>query len=300
MVELRAGDLSATWEPEHGMVGTSLRHRGGELLGQRGGLAAYLAKGSAFGIPLLAPWANRLDGLRYGKVTLDPGRVKGGAEGLPKDGALAGRAWSVRDATATSLRAGFDAACAGYDEVLAVFPFVHAWAVEVTLDDAAMTVRTQLSATGEDAVPVSFGWHPLFTLPGVAREALEVRLPVRAESVLDARGIPSSEPDLRPPEWTRGPLGARVLDAEYPELDPTSDFVLRGGGRELRVAFAAPGYPIGHAWAPGGQDFVAWEPMTAPTNALVSGRGLRHVAPGDAFAATFTVSVRSDPAAPPT
>ena len=82
MVELGAGDLAATWAPEHGMIGTSLRHRGGELLGQRGGLAAYLAKGSAFGIPLLAPWANRLDGLRYGDVTLDPARVKGGAQGL--------------------------------------------------------------------------------------------------------------------------------------------------------------------------------------------------------------------------
>jgi hypothetical protein len=30
--------------------------------------------------------------------------------------------------------------------------------------------------------------------------------------------------------------------------------------------------------------------MTAPTNALVSGDGLRHVAPGETFAATFSVS----------
>jgi aldose 1-epimerase len=299
VVELRAGDLTATWAPEHGMLATSMRHRGGELLGQRGGLDAYLAKGSAFGIPLLAPWANRLDGLRYGAVRLDPARVKGGAEGLPKDGALAGLAWSVRDVTATSLHACFDAACEGYDDVLAVFPFAHAWAITVTLDDTTMTVRTELSATGEDAVPVSFGWHPLFTLPGVAREQLELRLPVLAESVLDARGIPTSEPDERPAAWTGGSLGDRALDAEYPELD-ASDFVLRGGGRELRVTFGAPGYPVGHAWAPPGEDFVAWEPMTAPTNALVSGSGLRHIEPVGAFAATFTVSVRSDPAAPVT
>lgn len=298
MVQLRAGDLSATWAPEHGMLATSMRHRGGELLGQRGGLAAYLAKGSAFGIPLLAPWANRLDGLRYGTVRLDPERVKGGAEGLPKDGALAGRAWSVSEASKTSLHAVFDAACEGYDDVLAVFPFAHAWAVTVTLDETSMTVRTELSATGADAVPISFGWHPLFALPGVAREQLEVELPALAESVLDARGIPTAQPDMRPLAWTGGPLGARVVDAEYPELDTARDFVLRGAGRELRVAFDVPGYPVGHAWAPAGEAFVAWEPMTAPTNALVSGRGLRHVAPGDTFAATFTVSVASDPAAP--
>ncbi|MCW2958793.1 MAG: aldose 1-epimerase [Solirubrobacterales bacterium] len=38
MTTLRAGDLEATWLPGHGMVGASLRHRGEELLGQRGGL----------------------------------------------------------------------------------------------------------------------------------------------------------------------------------------------------------------------------------------------------------------------
>jgi galactose mutarotase-like enzyme len=289
MAELAAGNLAATWLPEHGMVGSSLRHRGGELLGQRGGLAAYLARGSAFGIPLLAPWANRLDGLRYGDVALDPARVKGGGEGLPKDGAMGGRAWVVEDATATTLAARFDAACDGYDDVLAVFPFAHAWRVVVTLTPEAMTVRSELAATGDDAVPVAFGWHPLFTLPGVARDELHVELPVRSESILDARGIPEGR--ARPPAWHDGPLGDRVLDSEYPELDDGADFVLRGDGRELRVAFGAPEYPVGHAWAPAGEAFVAWEPMTAPTNALVSGRGLRHVAPGDTFAAMFAVRV---------
>ena len=292
MAELAAGDLTATWLPEHGMVGSSLRHRGGELLGQRGGLAAYLAKGSAFGIPLLAPWANRLDGLRYGDVTLDPARVKGGAEGLPKDGAMAGRTWTVEDASATQLAARFDAACDGYADVLAVFPFAHAWRVVVTLTPAAMTVRTELTATGDVPVPLAFGWHPLFALPGVGRDGLHAALPVRAESVLDARGIPSGEA-AAPPARRAGALGDRVLDSEYPALEDGADFVLRGGGRELRVAFGAPDYPVGHAWAPAGEAFVAWEPMTAPTNALVSGRGLRHVAPRETFAATFVVGVQA-------
>src|SRR4051794_972513 len=44
-------ELGATFVPGAGMVGTSLRHRGAELLGRRG-------------IPLLHPWANRLQGDR--------------------------------------------------------------------------------------------------------------------------------------------------------------------------------------------------------------------------------------------
>ncbi|UTI62542.1 aldose 1-epimerase [Paraconexibacter antarcticus] len=284
MIVLRAGDLAATWLPEQGMVGASLTHQGGELLGQRGGLDAYLAKGSAFGIPLLAPWANRLDGLRYGDVVIDPADAKLDGNALPKDGALAGRTWTVLSAEEGRLRAGFVAD----GPVLAVFPFPHAWSVDVTLDPEGMTVATTLTATGEVLVPVSFGWHPLFTLPGVARDDLHVTLPVRRQTVLDARGIPTGE-ELDA-EAVDGMLPAATLDAEYTTWD--GDVVLRGGGRELRVQFGGEDYPVGHAWAPEGESFVAWEPMTAPTNALVTGAGLRHVAPGDAFTAVFRVAVR--------
>src|SRR2546423_7530437 len=87
--------LEATFAPGVGMVGCSLRHRGEELLGQRGGLQKYAETGSSFGIPLLHPWANRLDGLAYEvdgvAVRLDPERtpVRLDAHGLPIHGLTA-------------------------------------------------------------------------------------------------------------------------------------------------------------------------------------------------------------------
>jgi len=283
---LRAGPLTATWLPEDGMVGASLTHEGEELLGQRGGLDAYRAKGSAFGIPLLAPWANRLSGLRYGQVEIDPARVKLDGAGLAKDGVMAGRAWAVERADLAQLVATF----ASDPPVLAVFPFPHRLRVTATLTPETLTVATELAATGVVPVPVAFGWHPLFTLPGVTRAALAVTIPASAESVLDPHGIPTGE--LRERTLTDGPLGDRTADDEFRGVD--GDFVLRGGGRTLRVSFCAPDYPVGHVWAPAGEAFVAWEPMTAPTNALVSREGLRHVAPGRSFAATFSVRVTAD------
>ncbi|MEV4420684.1 aldose 1-epimerase [Patulibacter sp. NPDC049589] len=290
MTELRAGPLSAVWRPDVGMVGASLTHDGEELLGQRGGLQAYRERGSAFGIPLLSPWANRLSALSYpsahGRVTLDPARVKLDGNALPKDGAMAGREWLVEHAASDWLVASFDA-----DEpVLAVFPFPHSLRVSVRLSPDAMEVTTSLTATGDVAVPRSFGWHPLFTLPGVAREDLELTLPVVRESSLDDRGIPTGR--VHVPHWTDGPLGDRTLDAEYPVLDGA--LVLRGGGRRLTVRFGSPEYPVGHAWAPAGESFVAWEPMTAPTNALVTGDGLEFVAPGATTSSTFVVEVARD------
>jgi galactose mutarotase-like enzyme len=279
MAELHCGALAATWLPEHGMVGASLRHDGRELLGQRGGLTAYLARGSAFGIPLLAPWANRLDGLRYGQVELDPAAVKLDANGLPKDGVMAGRAWETVSATDSRLVAAF----ASDPAVLRAFPFPHRYRVTVELTEQTLSVTTELSATGVVAVPVAFGWHPLFTLPGVAREDYEIVVPGVRESVLDARGIPTGATQL--------PSGD-LADTEFREI--AGDFVLRGGGQTIAVSFGAPSYPVGHVWSPPGEPFIAWEPMTAPTNALVSGDGLRHVAPGATFAATFSVSYSAD------
>ena len=60
------GEIEAAFVPEAGMVGCSLQHRGEELLGQRGGLARYVAERSTMGIPLLHPWANRLAERRFG------------------------------------------------------------------------------------------------------------------------------------------------------------------------------------------------------------------------------------------
>src|SRR3954451_22644060 len=59
----RAHELRVAFAPAAGMVGYSLTHRGEELLGMRGGLAAYRERGSTFGIPRPPPCATRLPGL---------------------------------------------------------------------------------------------------------------------------------------------------------------------------------------------------------------------------------------------
>ena len=51
------------------------------------------------------------------------------------------------------------------------------------------------------------------------------------------------------------------------------------------------GYPYAHVYAPPGAEFVCLEPMTAPTNALVTGTDLRFVQPGEAFVARFSISL---------
>src|SRR3954469_20111399 len=85
-----AGELEAAFVPGAGMVGCSLRHRGEELLGRRGGLAAYVAERKTMGIPLLYPWANRLSRTHFSlagrEVAIDLEQTRLDEQGLPMHG----------------------------------------------------------------------------------------------------------------------------------------------------------------------------------------------------------------------
>jgi galactose mutarotase-like enzyme len=85
-------------------------------------------------------------------------------------------------------------------------------------------------------------------------------------------------------------LGDEEYDDLFPELEEPPVFALEGGGRRIELAFEA-GYPVAQVYAPPDQDFICFEPMTAPTNALASGDGLRHAAPGETFTARFAIAV---------
>ena len=63
-VELDGGPYTAVFLPELGMAGCSLTHDGVEVVALDGGLDRLRA-GHATGVPLLAPWANRLSRWRF-------------------------------------------------------------------------------------------------------------------------------------------------------------------------------------------------------------------------------------------
>src|SRR5947208_14246503 len=158
---LTEGDLAATVVPKLRMIGASLEHRGEELLGQRNGLAAYEAKGSTMGIPLLYPWANRLAGLEYEaagkKVTLDPDspRLRLDPNGLPIHGLLAANPhWEV----AGDLQARLD--FGAQPELLEAFPFPHELLMDLALDEKGLRITTTVNANQGSPVPISFGFHP--------------------------------------------------------------------------------------------------------------------------------------------
>jgi aldose 1-epimerase len=210
-----SGELEASFVPGLGMIGTSLRHRGEELLHQGRGLAAYAQHGSTFGIPFLHPWANRLSAWEFDldgqRTKLDPDSPithRDGPTDTPIHGLLAASPyWTPVDADRDTLTAELD--FGAVPEYMAVFPFAHRLRYTATVADAKLTVSLTLMAGSERAVPVSFGFHPYLTLPGSDRAGWQIELPVASQALVDERQIPTGQTVQIAPAELDGPLGDR-------------------------------------------------------------------------------------------
>jgi galactose mutarotase-like enzyme len=274
---LIAGELEATFVPDAGMVGCSLRHRGRELLGQRDGLENYIKARKTMGIPFLHPWANRLSSTDFtlaGRaVHIDTARTRLDGNGLPMHGLLAAApGWTVEHHDDTHLAAGFDFADPA-------FPFPHTIRLEAALTPQALTITTTISA-GEP-VPIAFGFHPYLQLPDLPREEWIAEIPVTEKLLLDDAMIPTGERE--PVHIDKGPLG--TFDDAY--TAPAAPFALEGPECRIELAFHE-GFPYSQVFAPPGEPLVAFEPMAAPTNALVSGQAPM----ADHYRAEFSIRVR--------
>ena len=291
---LESDGIRAVFAPDAGMVGCSLRHRDEELLGQRFGLAAYIAQRKTMGIPLLHPWANRIARRRFevagSEVVIDPQStpLRLDADGLPMHGLLsAARGWRVERHDGASLAARFDFAADA--ALMAAFPFAHELLFEAALADTTLTIAITVHATGATVVPISFGFHPYLRLPGVERAQWEIEIPVAEQLVLDDRMLPTGR--RVGAHVASGPLGSRTFDDAYKAPPDGRPFALAGGGRRVELAFLT-GYPYAQVFAPPDDDVIAFEPMTAPTNALVDGGPeLTLLAPGDSYRAAFAITV---------
>lgn len=288
-------ELEATFVPNAGMVGWSLRHRGQELLAHPVSLESHVRTGHPTGIPLLHPWANRLASPEYEiagrrvELDLSAANVHTDPGGLPIHGLVAGWPhWEVLEEGGSRLKARLE--YEEWPELTAGFPFPHRLDLTVALDQERMAIETELVPTGQVPVPVAFGFHPYLRIPAPERERCIVELPVRSRMELDDRMLPTgrSEPVLIPP----APLADRSFDDAFDELDDPPEFAVSGAGRRVSVRFGE-GYRFAQVYAPPRSDFICFEPMTAPINPFASQR-IVLAQPGTSYVARFDVAAIAD------
>jgi aldose 1-epimerase len=287
MIEIRNGDLIAQIDPLYGNNVRSLKLRGAEFVWST-------ELGRMDGVPMLGPWANRIDGLEYfvdgRKYRLNPAleNLQFDLNGMPIHGLLLfSDRWKViaQDEASVTSRLEFWKSPAW----MAQFPFAHAIGMTHRLRDGWLEIETAIENLCDQPMPVAIGFHPFFQLTDSPREEWRVQIAARRHVFLSDKLIPTGETEpIKIPNPF--PLRGAELDAVFDDL--TGDaFVIKGRAQRLEVRFGAK-YPVAIVYAPAGQSFVGIEPMSALTNAFNldhSGipANLQHVAPGGTWRESF-------------
>ena len=151
------------------------------------------------GIPLMAPWANRLDeqafyanGKRY-PFDMELGNVSGD---IPRHGfmSLTDR-WQVVEARQDGRAAWVTSRLEAFRQPswMKQWPFAHTIEMTYRLADGELEVRTTIANHSAEPMPVSIGYHPYFQLTDSARDEWTVTIPARTRWLLSAQTLPTGE-----------------------------------------------------------------------------------------------------------
>jgi aldose 1-epimerase len=270
-------------------------------------LAEFAQRPRFCAIPFLAPWANRLDGDAFwanGKrYVLNPelGNIRRDGNQKPIHGLLStSNLWKLVEAKADDRSAWATSRLEfwRHPALMAQFPFPHTLTMTYHLRESAVEVETSIENHGADPMPVGIGFHPYFRLHEAPRDQWHVHLAARDHLVLNQQLIPTGE---RKPVEFADPhsLSTGQLDDVFANLirdpDGRARFHVEGGRERITVAYG-PKYTVAVVYAPKGQDFICFEPMSAITNAFnLAHEGkyseLQSIAPGGSWRESFWMSV---------
>src|SRR3954470_22907580 len=173
--------------------------KGKDLLRPPATLADFEARPGLSGMPLLAPFANRLDetafyanGKKY-NFDLELGNVRGP---IPQTGYVNGnRMWQLVETNADQRSAWVTCRLDFYKnpQFMAQFPFAHTVTMTYRVSDGALEVHTRLDNLSTDPMPVAIGFHPIFELPDGTRDDWAVSVDAKTHWIEIPQRLPTGE-----------------------------------------------------------------------------------------------------------
>jgi aldose 1-epimerase len=292
-VELRAGPARVVLAPAVGGAIAAFEWNDEPILRPTPSAALGTRAVREFACYPLIPFANRIAdaALRWdGQVNPLPRYLPDEPHAIHGNGWQ--RSWTVFEHRPARVLLELVHDAAGERAVEWPFPYHARQALE--LGDQTLTLRLEITNTGDRTFPFGLGWHPFF--PRAAGTELEftaggvwhtdaTRLPTRCDAV--------------PPTWnftTSRPVASTTLDNCFCDWQPPA--VVRWPERRLAVELDAdPACDHLVVFIPEGRDFLAVEPVTHMTDAFhraaagAKHTGTRLLAPGASFSCTMRFSV---------
>jgi aldose 1-epimerase len=226
-------------------------------------LDEFKQKPALCGIPLLAPWGNRLDELAFyanGKkypFNMELGNVRAAAA---IHGFLTNATdWRVIEAKADRQAAWITSRLEVWRQPssMAQWPFAHNIEITYRLQKGELEVRTRIENLSTEPMPVAIGYHPYFQLTDSPRDDWMISIGARAEYLFSASGrIPSGETQPIEKSFANPkaiPLKGLTQDNVYGDLvrDSAGRAVMSVKGKNQRIdVLMGPNYRAAIVFAP--------------------------------------------------
>jgi aldose 1-epimerase len=261
----------------------------------------FRARPGLNGIPLLAPFANRLDeqafyanGKKY-NFDMELGNVRGA---IPIHGYLSSaKDWKLVEAKADSSAAWVTTRLDFYrnPQWMQQFPFAHTLQMTYRLQDGVLEVRTRIENLSVEPMPVAIGFHPYFQLTDSMREDWTLSVGAKTQWLLAQNKIPTGETEPIEklfPNPHAVPLKDFDLDHVFGDLERDAQgravMSVKGKAQQLDVV-VGPNY----------RSVVLYSPNPANARGGAAGAGGRGRG-GAAAQAPAAPAAETAPAAPPT
>jgi len=173
--------------------------KGQNLVRTSESLEAFLANSGLNGMPLLAPFANRLDdtafyanGKKY-NFDLELGNVRGP---IPSTGYVNGsKEWQLVEFKADGKSAWVTCRLDFYriPQFMKQFPFAHTITLTYRVSDGTLEVHTRLDNLSDEPMPAVIGFHPIYELPDGNRDDWTVSVDAKTHWIEIPQRLPTGE-----------------------------------------------------------------------------------------------------------
>lgn len=248
--------------------------KGKDLVRTSATLADFEARPGLNGMPILAPFANRLDetafyanGRKY-NFDLELGNVRGP---IPSTGYVNGsKAWQLVEAKADARSAWVTCRLDFYKIPLfmAQFPFAHTITMTYRVADGTLEVHTRLDNLSTEPMPVVIGYHPIFELPDGNRNDWTVSLDAKTHWIEIPQRLPTGE--TQPIENFFGSDRTAIQLKKYALIDDVFTDLIRDANGRATMKLAYNGKELDVSLGPKYKTVLAWSTPLGPAG---GGRG---------------------------